>query len=167
MSGIETEIKFAVRKTMGTPWRDMAASYSEIRQGYIPAEGCTVRVRQRDEKAFLTIKEHTVSGSLSRYEFEKEISLDEAQHLFTLCRGFIEKTRYLVDYHGHVFEVDEFHGDNEGLVFAELELAEPSTDFDTPQFLGPQVSHLKYYYNSYITYHPYREWCERVPEEYR
>ena len=167
MSGIETEIKFAVRKGMGTPWRENADSHSEIRQGYIPAEGCTVRVRQRDDKAYLTIKEHKGAGALSRYEFEKEITPDEAHHLFTLCKGFVEKTRYLVTYAGRVFEIDEFHGENEGLVVAELELESEDEKFDTPQYLGPRVSHIPYYYNSYITKHPYPTWRENVPEEYR
>lgn len=167
MSGIETEIKFAIKKKFGTPWRDEAQSKSEIRQGYIPAEGCTVRVRQRGEKAFLTIKEHKGAGAISRYEFEKEISLDEAEHLFLLCKGFIEKTRYLVDYRGHTFEIDEFHGENEGLLLAEVELRSEEEAFETPEYLGMRVSHIPYYYNSFITNHPYPTWREKVPEEYR
>ena len=80
-----------------------------IQQGYIPAQGATVRVRTRDDKAYLTIKGKSVNGGMTRYEFEKEITLDEAQHLLQLCQGgVIDKRRYLVKSGNHVFEVDEF-----------------------------------------------------------
>ena len=112
MSGLEIERKFLVRR--GGAYRRAAYASSHIRQGYIPADGATVRVRVRDEQAFLTIKSRSVNGGMTRYEFEKEITVDEAQHLLALCKGgVIDKHRYLVRSGDHVFEVDEFHGDND------------------------------------------------------
>ena len=105
MSGLEIERKFLV-----------ATSCSHIRQGYIPCESATVRIRIRDDRAYLTIKSHSNREGISRYEFEKEILVDEAQHLLLLCRGgLIDKHRYLVPSGKHTFEVDEFHGDNDRL----------------------------------------------------
>ncbi len=166
MSGLEIERKFLVRK--GGAYRGAAFSSSRISQGYIPAEGATVRVRIRDEQAFLTIKSHSDDGGLSRYEFEKEITVDEASHLLKLCRGgVIEKRRYLVRFVGHVFEVDEFYGDNEGLVMAEVELSAPDEPFEIPPFLGPEVTGDRRYYNSSLLTNPYVAWRDSVPEEYR
>ena len=166
MSGLEIERKFLVRK--GGAYRGAAFSSSHICQGYIPAEGATVRVRVRDEQAFLTIKSHSDDGGLSRYEFEKEIAVDEARHLLKLCRGgIIEKRRYLVRTGDHVFEVDEFYGDNEGLVMAEVELASPDESFERPSFLGPEVTGDRRYYNSSLLRNPYVAWREDVPEGYR
>lgn len=109
MSGVEIERKFLVRK--GDAYKRVAFSCTHIQQGYIPAEGATVRVRVRDDHAYLTIKSRSQDGGLSRYEFEKEITLDEASHLLRLCRGgVIDKNRYLVRSADgrHVWEVDEF-----------------------------------------------------------
>ena len=85
MSGLEIERKFLIRK--GGSWKEAAFSSSHIKQGYMPCESATVRVRTRDDRSWLTIKSHSNRAGLSRYEFEKEISNDEAQHLFELCRG--------------------------------------------------------------------------------
>ena len=120
-SGLEIERKFLVKK--GGNYRDTAFNCTHIKQGYIPAEGATVRIRLRDDRAFLTIKGRSTNHGLSRYEFEKEITPDEAEHLMALCKGgVIDKHRYLVKSGSHTFEVDEFHGDNDGLVMAEVEL---------------------------------------------
>ena len=136
MSGLEIERKFLVHK--GGAYRDIAFSRSHIQQGYIPAQGVTIRIRLRDEQAFLTIKSHSTDGGLSRYEFEKEISLEEASQLLALCQGgVIDKHRYLVRCGNHTYEVDEFHGNNEGLVIAEVELADPNETFDKPDSLMP------------------------------
>ena len=88
MSGLEIERKFLVKK--GDAYKSAAFSSSHIQQGYIPAEGATVRVRTRDDKAYLTIKGKSVNGGMTRYEFEKEITMDEAQHLLQLCQGGVE-----------------------------------------------------------------------------
>ncbi len=112
MSGMEIERKFLVRDGS---FRQLAHRSYRIRQGYLYSGGGrpSVRVRRRDNQAFLTIKGPSLAGGLSGYEFEKEITLDEADHLFRLCEpGIIDKTRHLVAYEGHTFEVDEFDGDN-------------------------------------------------------
>ena len=163
----EIERKFLVKKDNGT-WRDMATSHSHIAQGYIDCKGATVRIRQRDDKAYLTIKGPSADNGLSRYEFEKEISPEDAVQLMKLCRGgVIDKTRYLVTFGGHTFEVDEFHGINQGLVFAEIELQSADETFERPPFLGPEVTGNKHYYNSHLLAYPYPQWREQVPEEYR
>lgn len=165
MSGLEIERKFLVAH--GHAYRGVATACSHIRQGYIPCQTATVRIRIRDEKAYLTIKSHSAEG-LSRYEFEKEIGVDEAQELLKLCRGgLVDKHRYLVPSGRHVFEVDEFHGANEGLVMAEVELGAPDEPFEKPSFIGPEVTGNRHFYNSNLLRQPYREWREEVPEEYR
>lgn len=147
MSGMEIERKFLVRDDS---YKRMAKGSSHIRQGYIcSGRGRTVRVRTRDDRSFLTIKGPSTSLGLSRYEFEKEISADEAEHLFELCEpGIIDKTRWLVDSGDHVFEVDEFHGDNEGLVIAEVELRSETEPYVKPDFIGAEVTGDRRYYNS-------------------
>jgi CYTH domain-containing protein len=159
MSGLEIERKFLVR---GNDYKQQACSHSHIRQGYISSgHGRTVRVRQRDQQAFLTIKGPSLDGGLSRYEFEKEITTDEATQLFRLCEpGIIDKTRYLVPSPDgrHTFEVDEFHGDNEGLVMAEVELGDPDEPFTKPEFIGEEVTGDRRYYNSHLRMYPYRRW---------
>lgn len=166
MSGLEIERKFLVRK--GDAYKSAAFSSSHIRQGYIPAEGATVRIRTRDDKAYLTIKGKSVNGGMTRYEFEKEITPDEASHLLLLCRdGVIDKRRYLVKCGDHTFEVDEFYGDNEGLVMAEVELSDEAESFDKPSFIGMEVTGDKRFYNSHMLANPFKLWRDTLPEEYR
>ena len=158
MSGIEIERKFLVRDSS---YRQLACKSYRIRQGYIcSGHGHTVRVRRRDDQAFLTIKGPSVDGGLSRYEFEKEITLAEAEQLFGLCEpGVIDKTRFLVDAgDGHTFEVDEFYGDNDGLVMAEVELASADEPFAKPPFIGDEVTGDRRYYNSHLRKFPYKLW---------
>ena len=166
MSGLEIERKFLVKK--GGAYKRTAFSSSRIKQGYIPAEGATVRIRVRDDKAFLTIKARSVNGGMTRYEFEKEITLDEADHLLALCRGgMIDKRRWLVKSGTHIFEVDEFYGANEGLVMAEVELASEDEPFERPDFIGMEVTGDKRFYNSHMLANPFSAWRESLPEEYR
>ena len=166
MSGLEIERKFLVKK--GGAYKRAAFSSSRIKQGYIPAEGATVRIRVCDDKAFLTIKARSVNGGMTRYEFEKEITLDEADHLLALCRGgMIDKRRWLVKSGTHVFEVDEFYGANEGLVMAEVELASEDEPFERPDFIGMEVTGDKRFYNSHMLANPFSAWRESLPEEYR
>ncbi len=157
MSGLEIERKFLVKDDS---YRQLAYSSSRILQGYIcSGHGRTVRVRRRDRSAFLTIKGPSADGGLSRYEFEKEITLDEAKHLFALCEpGIIDKTRYLVRSGQHVFEVDEFYGENQGLVIAEVELSAPDEAYEKPDFIGEEVTGDRRYYNSYLRQLPYSKW---------
>ena len=161
MSGLEIERKFLVRK--GDAYKRAAFSNSHIQQGYIPADGATVRVRTRDDKAFLTIKGKSVNGGMTRYEFEKEIALDEAEQLFSLCEpGLIDKTRYLVKAGEHTFEVDEFYGDNEGLTIAEVELGSADEAFEKPDFIGQEVTGDRRYYNSHLRANPYCNWKDEA-----
>ena len=153
---IEIERKFLVEG----PFKEQASSHTHIIQGYISSQkGRTVRVRLRDKKAFLTIKGPSRDGGLSRYEFEKEITIDEGLSLLTLCEpGVIEKDRWLVPCGKHTFEVDEFFGENEGLLLAEVELSAPDEPFEKPSFLGQEVTGDRRYYNSSLRINPYRNW---------
>ena len=154
---LEIERKFLVKDES---YKQMAFSSSRIAQGYIcSARGRTVRVRIRDEKGYLTIKGPSEEGGLSRYEWEKEISLAEAKELMKICEpGMIDKMRYLVQSGNHTFEVDEFYGDNEGLVVAEVELKHENELFEKPSFIGKEVTGIVKYYNSFLMKCPYKNW---------
>lgn len=156
---LEIERKFLVKDNS---YKILAYNSSRIAQGYIcSGRGRTVRVRIRDDKGYLTIKGPAGQGGLSRYEWEKEIPLGEAQELMKLCEpGMIDKTRYLVRAGNHVFEVDEFYGENEGLVVAEVELQTENEAFDKPNFIGEEVTGDVRYYNSFLMKWPYRTWDE-------
>ena len=164
MSGFEIERKFLVRKNSN--WKAMAKSSTRIKQGYFAAEN-TVRSRIRDNRGYLTIKGPSTNGGLTRYEFEKEISLDEAENLLKLCQGsIIDKRRYLIDSDTHTIEVDEFYGDNEGLVLAEIELSSETESFSHPAFLGPEVTGKKNFYNSQMRFFPFKLWRAQLSREY-
>jgi CYTH domain-containing protein len=153
----EIERKFLVKDDS---YKQMASSFSHIVQGYIcRTSGRTVRVRMRGDKAFLTIKGPSPDGGLSRYEWEHEISGREALELMSLCEsGVIDKVRYLVPWGKHIFEVDEFMGENEGLVMAEVELDAVDEEFERPPFLGEEVTGDRRYYNSCLTVTPFKKW---------
>ena len=139
----------------------LATNCTHIQQGYIASgHGRTVRVRIRGEKGYLTIKGPSANGGLSRYEFEKEIPLSDAQDLMLICEpGIIDKHRYLVPASdGHVWEVDEFHGDNDGLIMAELELENEGESFVHPEFIGREVTGDRRFYNSHMRQNPYKLW---------
>ena len=158
---LEIERKFLV---LDDSYKHEAFSKSHIRQGYICSErGRTVRIRIRDEHAFITIKGPSMDGGLSRYEFEQEIPLADAEKLMTLCEpGQIDKIRWLVKSGNHTFEVDEFFGDNEGLVMAEVELQFPDEQPKMPHFIGKEVTGDRRYYNSQLRRNPYRMWAQHV-----
>ncbi len=165
MSGLEIERKFLVRKE--SDWKSLSHSCTHIQQGYFASVN-TVRVRVRDKKGYLTIKGPSRNGGLSRYEFEKEISLEEAKNLLLLCEaGMIDKHRYLIEYAGHTFEVDEFHGENEGLVLAEVELSSENEAFEKPAFIGTEVTGDRRFYNSQMRRNPFKLWKDSLEEEYR
>lgn len=155
----EIERKFLVR---GDGYRRQAVSQSRVVQGYIcSARGRTVRVRIRDGRGYLTIKGASNVSGTTRYEWERELPLAEAEELMKLCEpGIIDKVRYLVPCGNHTFEVDEFHGDNEGLVVAEVELASEDEPFEKPDFVGREVTGDVRYYNSQLMKHPYTQWGE-------
>ena len=152
----EIERKFLVKGE----YKSQAYAHSRIAQGYIcSARGRTVRVRIRDGRGYLTIKGASDAAGMSRYEWEKEIPLPEAEELMKLCEpGVIDKTRYLVRSGKHVFEVDEFYGENEGLTMAEVELVSEDEPFVKPDFIGQEVTGDVRYYNSQLMKHPFKEW---------
>ncbi len=155
----EIERKYLV---LDDSFKREAFSKSHIQQGYICSErGRTVRIRIRDTRAYITIKGPSLNGGLSRYEFEQEIPLDDAQQLMQLCEpGIIDKTRWLVKSDRHTFEVDEFHGDNDGLVMAEVELENEQDTPKIPHFIGKEVTGDRRYYNSQLRQRPFKTWAD-------
>ncbi len=152
----EIERKFLV----SGDFKSSAYASSRIRQGYISSgNGKTVRIRIRDDKGFLTIKGPSDHAGLARYEFETEIALLDAEDLMKLCEpGIIDKTRYLIRSGHHIFEVDEFYGENEGLIIAEVELSDENESFEKPDFIGREVTGDRRYYNSHLRNYPYKLW---------
>lgn len=136
-------------------FKSQAFGWDRIVQGYLSSvPERTVRVRIREERGYLTIKGLAGASGVSRYEWEKEIPVAEARELLRLSEpGVIDKTRYLVRVGGHVFEVDEFHGENEGLVMAEVELTREDEYFERPEWLGREVTGDLRYYNAMLTQH--------------
>ena len=133
---------------------------TRITQGYLSSvPERTVRVRVKGEKGYITIKGKGNDSGASRYEWEKEIPVDEVKELLKLCEpGIIDKTRYLVKAGEHTFEVDEFYGENEGLVMAEVELKDENENFIKPAWLVEEVTGDVRYYNSMLMKHPYTKW---------
>jgi len=152
--GIEIERKFLVE---GDAWR-VGASPSRIVQGFLSRDPeRIVRVRLRDGEAFLTIKGK--GSGLARVEVEVAIPAEEARQLLPLCLPpLIEKTRHLVTWAGHLWEIDEFFGDNAGLVVAEVELAAEDEIFERPPWLGQEVSEDFRYSNAALSERPWRDW---------
>lgn len=142
-------------------YKHLAHSRIRLTQGYIASGRCTVRVRLSDDRAWLTIKGKSLDNGLSRFEWEKEISQSEARELLPMVEGaLIDKYRYLVEFEGHTFEVDEFLGDNAGLVIAEVELSAVDETFARPAWLGREVTGEKRFYNSHLIPHPYCTWSD-------
>ena len=140
-----------------------ATSKTRIVQGYICSEkGRTVRVRIRGDKGYLTVKGAASSSGLSRYEFEREVPLEDAEQMLRLCeQESINKERYLVPYKGHTWEVDVFHGHNEGLILAEIELSREDEPFERPSWLGKEVTGDRRYYNSVLMRTPFHIFEEK------
>ena len=151
--GTEIERKFLVQ---GDGWRSAAGL--RLSQGYLCRDVArTVRVRLAGSQAFLTVKGASVGAT--RAEFEYPIPVDDARQLLALCDGpLIDKTRHTLNHAGMVWEVDEFHGANEGLVVAEIELASEDQAFGKPPWLGREVTDDARYFNSYLAAHPYTTW---------
>lgn len=154
---IEIERKFLV---VSEEFKTMAFASHSIAQGYLNSNPeRTVRVRIKDKKGFLTIKGKGNASGMSRFEWEKEIPLAEAKALLNLCEsGVIEKTRFEVRAAAHIFEVDVFYGDNQGLIIAEIELDSESESFEKPNWLGQEVTNDIRYYNAYLSQHPFVYW---------
>ena len=153
--GIEIERKFLV---VGDAWR--AAPAVQYAQGYLNRDKLrTVRVRIVQDKAWLTVK--GASQGATRAEFEYEIPLADAQQLLALCDGpLVRKARRKVEHGGHVWEIDEFEGDNAGLVVAEIELPSEDAGFEAPPWLGAEVTHDARYFNSNLATAPFCTWPE-------
>lgn len=146
-------------------YKHLAHNSMHLVQGYIASGKRTVRVRIGDGGAWLTIKGPSRNGGLSRYEWEKPIDGAEAMELLQLAEGaIIDKVRHYIDYAGHTIEVDEFFGDNEGLVIAEIELASEEERVELPEWIGREVTGEKRFYNSHLREHPFKDWTleERV-----
>ena len=152
---LEIERKFLVT---GDAWRQ-AARPERIIQGYLSRDpDRTVRVRRRGNGAFLTVKGRTTG--ISRTEVEVAISLAEADELFPLCLApLIDKTRHLLKFAGWTWEIDEFHGANDGLIVAEIELPSGEAGFELPPWVGAEVSHDFRYTNSHLSAHPFKTWA--------
>ena len=152
----EIERKFLV----AGDFRPYVSSSKRIVQGYLSsAPERTVRVRVAGDRGFITVKGISSESGASRFEWEKEIAVPEAEALLDLCEpGVIDKVRHLVPVGDHVFEVDEFHGENEGLVMAEVEFSAEDEEFVKPDWLGEEVTGDARYYNSMLMKNPFRLW---------
>lgn len=153
----EIERKFLVKGD----YKLFAIKSFRIVQGYLSSvPERTVRVRIKDDEGYLTIKGAVDESGASRYEWEMEIPMEEAEELLKLCEpGVIDKIRHIVPASGDLFfEVDEFHGDNEGLVVAEIELPDENFSFEKPLWIGKEVTGDKRYYNSMLKKHPFISW---------
>ena len=159
--GREIERKFLLKNS---DWQSLAKAGQSLRQGYFAApeessrQRASIRVRTDGENGYINIKSYELG--VSRQEFEYPIPLQDAEHMLdTLCESpLIEKTRYHVNHGKHMWEVDVFHGDNEGLIVAEIELEHEEETFDKPGWIGEEVSDDTRYYNVCLTQHPYKDW---------
>lgn len=155
---IEIERKFLVKSNQ---FKNESFENKRIIQGYILKNnrGRSVRIRIKGNQGYITIKGASDKSGISRFEWEKVIPIQEAEQLLKLCDPeVIDKTRYLVNYSNHLFEIDEFHGDNKGLIIAEIELNSENEEFEKPEWLGPEVTGDIRYYNSQLSTNPYKKW---------
>jgi adenylate cyclase len=154
--GLEIERKFLVA---GDAWRAQVRASKTLRQGYLAreAEAASVRVRLEDDEAHLNIKAAVIGSARAEYDYL--IPPGEARELLaTLCVGKLEKIRHYVEHAGHTWEIDEFLGENQPLVVAEIELGARDETFVTPAWLGREVTDEQRYYNHHLALHPYASW---------
>lgn len=156
---LEIERKFLVKGK----FKHSAERFEIIKQGYLSSNPeRSVRIRLKGNKAYLTIKGKSNTSGTTRYEFEKEITVKEADELLNLCfNETIEKTRYYLPEGKHTYEVDVFEGQNEGLILAEIELDDEHETFIKPQWLGKEVTGDHRYYNLYLSQNPFNTWSEK------
>ncbi len=154
---LEIERKFSVKNTN---FLANAKESYKITQGYLNTDkNRTVRIRIKGEKGFITVKGLSSADGISRFEWEKEINIKDAEALLLLCEDFvIDKTRYLIPFDTIVFEVDVFEGANEGLVIAEVELETTDQQFDKPEWLGEELTGDERFYNAYLSNVPFTSW---------
>ena len=157
MEHLEIERKFLVKTEA---FKQQAISQTRIVQGFLNTDPeRTVRVRIKGERGFLTVKGASNESGTTRFEWETEISVAEAANLIDLCEaGILEKVRFEVPLGKHMFEVDEFLGENKGLLLAEVELTHEDERFEKPDWLGEEVTGQVQYYNSQLSIKPFKEW---------
>ncbi|WP_456406888.1 CYTH domain-containing protein [Caldithrix abyssi] len=157
----EIERKFLVKDDS---FKQQAFKSTRIVQGYLSSvPERTVRVRIKGEKGYLTIKGIGNASGASRFEWEMEIPKEDAENLLKICEpGVIDKTRYLVKNGDLTFEVDEFYGENEGLVIAEIELKSEDQAFEKPAWLGREVTGDTRFYNSMLMKNPFKNWKDQL-----
>lgn len=155
----EIERKFLVTSET---YKSCAIRQYRIAQGYLSVDPeRSVRIRLKANQGILTVKGGSSDDGTTRFEWEKEIPMTDANALLELClKPIIEKTRYEVSVGNHLFEVDEFYGDNAGLVVAEVELSSAEEQFDKPEWLGTEVTGEPRYYNAKLSQHPFKNWPE-------
>ena len=154
---IEIERKFLVKSD---DYKSEATSKTRIVQGFLNTDpNRTVRVRIKGDAGFITVKGKSNASGTSRFEWEKEITVEEADALLKLCeKGILDKYRYEISVGNHVYEVDEFFVENEGLTIAEIELNDENESFQKPAWLGIEVTGEVKYYNSQLSKHPFKKW---------
>jgi adenylate cyclase len=151
----EIERKYLIRDES---FRSDVVRSMRIAQGYLCSRKVTARVRICNDKGILTFKGKSHDGGLSRFEFEREIPLGVTERLLNRCLGVVDKVRHLVEYGGHTFEVDEFKGENEGLIVAEVELSSTEESVSLPPWIGDEVTGERCFYNSFLVKHPFKCW---------
>ena len=154
---IEIERKFLVNSE---DFKKQSSPPIRIVQGFLNTHPKrTVRVRLKGDKGYLTVKGKSSENGTTRFEWETEISKEEASELLKLCeKGMIDKMRYEVNYKNHNFEIDVFSGDNQGLILVEVELDDENETFDKPDWLGEEVTGNSKYYNSQLSKNPFKAW---------
>jgi adenylate cyclase len=154
---LEIERKFSV---LSNDFKKNSFSEKRIVQGYLNSDPeRTVRVRIKGNKGYLTIKGKGNASGMSRFEWETEIGLEDAEKLLPLCeKGWIDKIRYEIKIGNHVYEVDVFAGENEGLILAEIELQSEDEKFEKPNWLGNELTNDARFYNAYLSLHPFKSW---------
>lgn len=154
---IEIERKFLV---LSNDFIHEAFAKKRIVQAYLNSDPeRAVRIRIKEDKAFLTIKGQGNSSGATRFEWETEIPVQDAEKLLLICEeGVIDKIRYEVKMGQHIYEVDIFSGENDGLVMAEIELQSEDENFEKPAWLGKEVTNDKRYYNAYLSKNPFAKW---------
>jgi len=153
--GLEIERKFLVKNN---DWKKNTQSSDDIKQGYLSTDAeRTVRIRTKNNQAFVTIKGKSIG--LTRSEFEYEIPINDAIEMLKLCKpGIIEKTRHYIKYQNHIWELDVFKGDNQGLIVVEIELESENESFISPDWLGEEVTSDSRYFNSYLSKNSFVNW---------
>lgn len=154
---LEIERKFLVKND---EFKNASFQQKTLKQGYLNSDkNRTVRIRIADNQAFITVKGISNDAGTTRFEWEKEIEVKEATEMLSLCDPtIIEKTRFLVKNGQHIFEIDEFYGDNKGLIVAEIELNFENETFEKPSWLGEEVTGIVKYYNANLSKLPFCDW---------